>query len=268
MKGHMQDGKFHPHTDYKKGTRKSRDSSVKTQGVKIRKQRTVSAPRLIDADVHHTYFDFESKDGKIESLSLGNLSDAGYFWNGNDESINFFMGMMAGFKDTDEFIEEMDEAGVTLDMLRPQMLKNISGKLVDDETDDGLYVMSGGDSIWRFGNLPEIDLDSQLDGWDYYGDGKYFTEKEKEAIKDEFWMHYSGFRYEDFLREYGEEYRNKLRKMIIESGDIDELLGELRNEDTILERFEMYDQLQYPKINEAMNKTFEVLKKEGKFRKK
>jgi len=39
MKGHMQDGKFHPHTDYKKGVRKSRDQIAKTQGVKIRKAR-------------------------------------------------------------------------------------------------------------------------------------------------------------------------------------------------------------------------------------
>ncbi len=40
MKGHMQDGQFHPHTTYKKGTRKSRDQSAKTQGVK-RKARCI-----------------------------------------------------------------------------------------------------------------------------------------------------------------------------------------------------------------------------------
>jgi len=44
MKGHMQDGKFHPHTDYKK-VRKSRDQKAKTQGVKIRKQRLVAEGR-------------------------------------------------------------------------------------------------------------------------------------------------------------------------------------------------------------------------------
>jgi len=42
MKGHMQDGKFHPHTDYKKGIRKSRDQKAKTQGMMIRKQRSMS----------------------------------------------------------------------------------------------------------------------------------------------------------------------------------------------------------------------------------
>ncbi len=39
MKGHMEDGKFHPHTPYKKGVRKSRDQSAKTQGVKVRKKK-------------------------------------------------------------------------------------------------------------------------------------------------------------------------------------------------------------------------------------
>ena len=37
MKGHMQDGKFHPHTEYKKGTRKSRDQSAKTDGVRLKR---------------------------------------------------------------------------------------------------------------------------------------------------------------------------------------------------------------------------------------
>jgi hypothetical protein len=40
MKGHMQDGQFHPHTQYKKGTRKSRDGKI--NGIKIRKQRVTN----------------------------------------------------------------------------------------------------------------------------------------------------------------------------------------------------------------------------------
>ena len=48
MKGHMQDGKFHPHSEYKKGIRKSRDQKAKTEGVKVkeRKQRQVMASQL------------------------------------------------------------------------------------------------------------------------------------------------------------------------------------------------------------------------------
>lgn len=48
MKGFTKDGKFHPITDYKKGTRKSRDQKAKQQGVKIkpRKQRQVMASEV------------------------------------------------------------------------------------------------------------------------------------------------------------------------------------------------------------------------------
>ncbi len=36
MKGHMENGKFHPHTEYK-GVRKSRDQQVKTKGVRLKR---------------------------------------------------------------------------------------------------------------------------------------------------------------------------------------------------------------------------------------
>jgi hypothetical protein len=44
----MQDGKFHPHTDYKKGIRKSRDQQAKTQGVKVRKARDSLSDREVE----------------------------------------------------------------------------------------------------------------------------------------------------------------------------------------------------------------------------
>lgn len=39
VKGFTKDHKFHPITQYKKGTRKSRDEKAKTKGIKIRKGR-------------------------------------------------------------------------------------------------------------------------------------------------------------------------------------------------------------------------------------
>jgi len=49
----MQDGKFHPHTDYKKGVRKSRDQKVKTKGVRVRMRRyNVCEPFLEDPASH------------------------------------------------------------------------------------------------------------------------------------------------------------------------------------------------------------------------
>ena len=37
MKGHMEKDGFHPHTQYKKGTRKSRDQSAKLEGVRMKR---------------------------------------------------------------------------------------------------------------------------------------------------------------------------------------------------------------------------------------
>lgn len=44
MKGFTRDGKFHPITDYKKGTRKSRDRKVKTQGVEVERKAREGKP--------------------------------------------------------------------------------------------------------------------------------------------------------------------------------------------------------------------------------
>jgi len=41
----MQDGKFHPHTDHKKGVRKSRDQKVKTQGIRLKKDLPKKLPK-------------------------------------------------------------------------------------------------------------------------------------------------------------------------------------------------------------------------------
>ncbi len=55
MKGHMQDGKFHPHTEYK-GVRKSRDQSVKTEGIRLARQRVI--PKLTRIK--------EQEDGRVK----------------------------------------------------------------------------------------------------------------------------------------------------------------------------------------------------------
>lgn len=55
MKGHTQDGKFHPHMQYKKEIRKSRDIVEKEKGVKIesgvRKKSALEEPNTLDKQV-------------------------------------------------------------------------------------------------------------------------------------------------------------------------------------------------------------------------
>lgn len=60
MKGFTKDGKFHPITDYKKGTRKSRDTNATSQGVKIeRKARVIEDEFPLDTIMTKMEKDFE-----------------------------------------------------------------------------------------------------------------------------------------------------------------------------------------------------------------
>ena len=263
-------GKFRP-TENKNGVRMSRDQSAKTQGVKFsqpRMQREISIQKLPDVNLHRHYWGFNTEDGKIEGLHLGNLSDAGFYWHGSKDSINHFLAMMSRSKVEKEFRDSMKEVEITLDMLKPQMLANVSGKLVDDETDDGLYALSGGDTVWKFGDIPEVDLDSEFSGWDYFGDGKEFTREEKELIEEKFWYKFNDIGYEDFLKKKGEEWRSWLIKTIKNANDLDDLFTEFDSEDVIYMRFEMYDELRRPKIDEAIHESIKELQKEDKLRKK
>jgi len=59
LKGFTRDGKFHPITDYKKGFRKSRDQTAKTQGVRIRKE---IASHELDEQLVQNLIQFYSED--------------------------------------------------------------------------------------------------------------------------------------------------------------------------------------------------------------
>jgi len=70
MKGFMKDQKFHPMTQYKK-VRKSRDPEAKTQGVVIRKQRTIT--KTTDADRHDMVIFILQNTDDGNDLSNGHL---------------------------------------------------------------------------------------------------------------------------------------------------------------------------------------------------
>ncbi len=74
MKGHMQDGKFHPHTDYKKGTRKSRDQTAKTKGVRLARgdnNTEILKNRIrVFNNFHRPEVDYENFGGGSKFLAL------------------------------------------------------------------------------------------------------------------------------------------------------------------------------------------------------
>ena len=116
--------KFHPITETK-GVRKSRDQSMKTQGVKIRKKRTVNLRKLPNVVSRSDNHSFEIDDGQIHFR----LDDFGWYWSGDEEQINGFMARMVRTEIWSGFVKDLEDAGVTVDMLKPILLKSITGKL-------------------------------------------------------------------------------------------------------------------------------------------
>ncbi len=101
MKGHMQDGKFHPHTDYKKGTRKSRDQKEKTKGVKVRKQRLVAEGK--DTKKHISTRLILAIDNLSRTLDRGRGGLKGTKYNG---SMDYWHELRYRADDVSELIQE------------------------------------------------------------------------------------------------------------------------------------------------------------------
>ncbi len=215
MKGHMEKDGFHPHTQYK-GVRKSRDQLTKTEGVKIRKARTVTKPKpLPDVFSSSQNHSFQSDEGVI-SLSL---DDFGWRWSGEEDQLNGFMARMSGSEVWNQLVSDFKDAKVTVGMLKPHLLKNLSGKLTD-ENDDGLYTLSGDNGRWHFGEDDEFVIEGEFDHFNQEGDLK---DNEKEEFEEEFWRHYKSPTYERWLEVEGNGARQELIDGINNAKDFDDL---------------------------------------------
>ena len=263
MKGHMEKDGFHPHTEYK-GVRKSRDQQAKQEGVKIRKARTLTKIKPIpDVFSSNSNFSFESDEGKI-SLSL---DDFGWRWTGEEDQLNGFMARMSGTGDQawNNMITDFEKAKVTVDMLKPILLKNLSGKLTENN-DDGLYEISGDNSLWKFGETDEGVIDGEFDH--FLGEGELKKDEEEEFEK-EFWNHYKSPTYEKWLEIEGNGARQELIDEIKNAKDFDDLDQAYRDvHDSIQDQFHEFQSNQYTGVAswEAVEAIKDRREKEGKER--
>jgi len=264
MKGFTKDHKFVPMTDYKKVTRKSRDPEAKTQGVVIRKARTVTKlKKLPDVFSSNSNYSFQSDKGEI-SLSL---DDFGWRWSGEDDQLNGFMARMTGTGDKawNKMITDFEKAKVTVDMLKPHLLKNLSGKLTE-ENDDGMYELSGDNSLWKFGETDEGVIDGEFEHFLQEGELK---KGEEEEFEKEFWNHYKSPTYEKWLEIEGNGVRQELIDGIKNATDFDELNEAFIDvHNNIQEQFHEFQSNQYTGVAswEAVEAIKDRREKEGKER--
>ena len=212
-------GKFHPISD-SKGVRKSRDQSTKTQGVKlVRKARTVSNLRTLpDASISNENFSFSVDNGRIH-LSL---DDFMWRWSGEEDQLNEFLARMAGTgaEAWDDLADGLKDAGITIEMLKPYLLKNLSGKLTP-ENDDGLFSLSGDSNTWTLaGGDYDGVVDGEFDHFNYEGD---LNDDEEDDFTEEFWNIWTDPTYEEWLDYEGEGTRDLLKDEIKKADDFEEL---------------------------------------------
>ncbi len=164
-------------------------------------------------------------DGKNLKVRLGNWSDAGWHWDGDEDEMVGFLVRMAGSDVRREFLEKMKAEGVDFKAYRHILLAAA-------RDGDGLYQASGDNRLWHFGDMepdeemleenareiaenwgwPQEKIDAYIEGQEYWTysnpDNDYDTYASEmgdawaRAIKDTIEMSDS---WEDFMDEVGSE---------------------------------------------------------------
>ncbi len=125
----MQDGKFHPHTDYKKGVRKSRDQSTKSAGIKIRKARDNNKLK------HNDYFKLKLNDKNFEEL-LELTTGSGFDQNDFSIKKNVEKGDFSTIEEIFTFLRKNKEATVEGALLGDFLNEEEGGTVYDRQSWD------------------------------------------------------------------------------------------------------------------------------------
>jgi len=150
-------------------------------------------------------------------LTLGNLSDAGWFWDGNQNDLGGFIVRMSDSKVKDDFLKDLKDSDVQLSDMKEAITKSIKKK-------NGLYEISGDNRVWKFGeDFSESEVEEQLDA---IAENEVFTEEEADAFKEYFWRNNNGSwaDYDKFEKEYKKEYVEKMSEAVNGSDSFESLL--------------------------------------------
>jgi hypothetical protein len=189
-----------------------------------------------------------SREGKIVRVSLGNMSDAGWFWDGHAEDFNGFLVRLSDSKFRDEFLKDMP--------LPWNEAKALA--IASAEKGDGLYEVSGDNNRWHFGN-DEVDSEEVKETLQEYG---LDVEQAQRAVDTEFWNYYSED-FDQFEKLYGKNIKADFVKGIKESNSYTEYFDKVEGiKQGVAETY--YTEYVPNQILEAASKTVRDFKKKVK----
>jgi len=169
-----------------------------------------------NVDINTKYFTFTYSNGKYH-ISLGNFSDAGWYWSGDKKDLMDFLIRLAKSQVAEEFIEQMKKHKITLSDIKKDVALSIR------KYNSGIYPITGDNVLWHFGET------------DFY---IYSEEIEKEYGED-FWDYFT-YSYERFIKKgYGKQVKEILMKILRKSKTFTELFYNITSEDTKEDIFEI-----------------------------
>jgi hypothetical protein len=196
----------------------------------IKSIKTRAEPKSIS----QKYWTIERDEKGDYHFSLGNLTDAGWYWSGHTDEAIGFMRRIDKSKVKDQFLVEAKKEGITFESLKPTLLKSA-------RVSNGLYMLSGDNVRWHFGEGVE------------YEEGILEDENLTEEQKDKFWGVYRRIDYDDFEKQNKKWYKAEITKAINESNTYEQFFEKMNDIAGDLE--DVYRE-------KVINETYEALPKQ------
>lgn len=168
-------------------------------------------------------------------VRLGNMSDAGWYWDGDQNDLNGFIFRLNHSQIKDDFLKDTTKNNITFAEIKAQLLKS-SQKM------DGFYEMSGDNVVWKFGET-DGDVDEA-----YEMEEAGLTKEQENKVYSE----YKPVSYEEFEKENAEFYKKSMNTIIVESNSYEEYME--KQEDVSAE-------LQERRMNENQNRFLQAIDK-------
>ncbi len=216
------DGKFHPHSDSSSKlsshqVESSKHSSVNHDDVsKLKNKKS----KNIEVDITNHNYTFET-DGKLYKLSLGNWTDAGWYWHGEEDQLLGFM-LRLGDDLQSDFIQKT-EGKLTFEDMKPTLLINI-------DEGEGLYQISGDNTKWKFGQDGEMMMDTENQEFEDIVLEYDLSDEQEEKLRDEYYMQHEES-FESFkASSAGKNLQEKLKDVVKNSNSFDDFFLEIHDE--------------------------------------
>lgn len=187
---------------------------LKTYENPISKRLAHTSKSIKPFQIIHSHFRLE-KTPKGYSLSLGNFTDAGWYWSGNENDLNTFLIRIANSDFRDTFLSHFRKQKIDWNLFKKDVEKAIRTNT------DGIYALSGDNVMWHFGQNPYVENEEIFARDELETQG--FNENDIDKIIGDTYLNYNT----DF-NEFFNEYKNTLKK---------DMLNTLKKSETLEDYF-------------------------------